>query len=117
MFKTKCNDFLDAISKMREEAIEKSVKEAIETEHQPYVAELTKAKQLLVVEETRKTEEEIKKLQDNLKVKLAAYEQTTQEAIAEDKIKVEKNARKVASAKYDEFILGVSKLVDETQIN
>ena len=117
MFKTKCTDFLETISKMREAAVEKSVHEALVNEHQPYVAELTKAQQILVIEETQKTEEEIKKLREALAVKVATYEQRTQEAIADDKARVERTARNAASAKYDEFILGVSKLVDETEIN
>ena len=117
MFKTKCNDFLDAISQMREAAIEKNVQEALQNEHQPYVEELIKTKQLLIKEETEKVEEEIKKLREGLNVKVASYEEKTSNAIEEDKIKVSQRARENACANYDKFILGVSKLVDETKIN
>ena len=117
MFKTKCNDFLDAISQMRETAIEKSVQEALQNEHQPYVAELTKAQQILVIEETQRVEDEIKRLRENLATKIATFEQSTKDAIAEDRVRVERTARNAACAKYDEFILGVSRLVDETEIN
>lgn len=117
MFKTKCNDFLDSISKMREEAIEKKVQDALQKEHQPYVEELVKTKQLLISEETEKVEEEVKKLRENLKAKVESYEEKTNKAIAADKEKVTKKARELACENYDKFILGVSRLVDETQIN
>lgn len=116
MFKTKCNDFLDAISQMREVAIEKNVQEALQKEHQPYVDELIKTKQLLIKEETDKVEEQIKKLREDLVVKINSYEEKTSVAIENDKVKVCQRAREIACANYDKFILGVSKLVDETEI-
>lgn len=117
MFKTKCNNFLDSISKMREEAIEKKVQETLQKEHQPYVEELIKTKQILIEEETQKVEEEIEKLRKSLSAKVASYEERTNRAIEEDKEKVTKKARDLACESYDKFILGVSRLVDETQIN
>ena len=116
MFRTKCNDFLDAISQMREEAIEKNVQEALRECHLPYVEELIKTKELLIVEETEKVEKQIEELRNNLKAKIASYEEKTCKAIEEDKEKVARVARENACANYDKFILDVSRLVDETQI-
>lgn len=116
MFKTKCNDFLDSISKMREEAIEKNVQNALQKEHKPYVDELIKTKDLLIVEETEKVEKEIEELRKALKAKIVFFEERTNKAIAEDKEKVSKQAREAACKHYDKFILDVSRLVDETQI-
>lgn len=117
MFKTKCNDFLDSISKMRNDAIEKSVQETLQKEHVPYVAELTKTKETLIAEETEKTEQRISSLREELAQKINSFEEKAKVAIQENKKKVENHAREEASKSYDKFILGVSQLVDEAKIN
>lgn len=117
MFKTKCNDFLEAISQMRESAIEKDVQEALKNEHEPYVDELIKTKQLLILEETEKVEDKIRQLREGLAETIASYEEKTRKAIEDDKANVMQRAKARASESYDSFILGVSKLVDDTKIN
>lgn len=117
MFKEKCTNFLDDISKMRESALEKSVQEALQKDHQPYVEELIKTKNALIAEENEKLEAKIKQLREEYDAKVVSYEETTEKAIEEDKLRVEAAAIKTAAEKYDKFILGVSLLIDETKID
>lgn len=117
MFKTKCITFLDSISEMRNIAIEKKVQEALQTEHQPYVDELQKTKETIIAEESKKAEEAINAIRNELAKKIEGYEEKARVAIQEDKERVEEKARLLACNQYDNFILGVSKLVDETKLN
>lgn len=117
MFKTKCITFLDGISEMRNQAIEKKVQEALETEHKPYVEELQKAKEAVIAEDTRKAEAMIKAIREELNAKVHAHEEKARLAIQKDKERVETKARESACAQYDNFILSVSRLVDKTQLN
>lgn len=117
MFKEKCTEFLDSITQMRETEIERNIQDALQKEHIPYVDELNKTKKLLIEEETQKAEEEIKRIRERLLAKVEAYEAKAKTAIQEDKEKVIQKAKRKAKEKYDNFILGVSRLVDETEKN
>lgn len=117
MFKEKCINFLDGISEMRNVAIEKKVQQALQTEHQPYVEELQKAKQAVIAEETEVAEAKIKAIREELAKKVGSYEEKARMAIKKDKERVEKSAREKACEQYDSFILSVSRLVDKTQLD
>lgn len=117
MFKQECTKFLDTITAMRTSAISQAVAEAVRVEHIPYVEQVTAARNAVIAEETRKTEERIRALQEDLKLKTNAYTAETERAIADHRQRVTNTATEKAKAAYDGFILGVGKLVDETKID
>lgn len=117
MFKQKCNDFLDAITSLRTTAINEAVNKALATTHAKYVEELTSAKNSYIAEEREKTQAKILALQAELDRKVVSCTKETEMAITTHKEKIVEDAKVKASAEYDNFILGVSKLVDSTHIN
>lgn len=115
-FRNECNRFLDTISSMRSSAINKAVDEAIANEHEPYVVEMSNACDALIAEETQKTADIIRNLQADLERKVEHYKTQKDNAIADHKVRVVATASEKAKVEYDTFILGVSKLIDETKI-
>lgn len=117
MFKTECNNFLNTIASLRTTAINKAVTEAVEREHNPYERDVIKMRDELIVEERNKTAELIKTLQADLERKVKDYTEDANKSIANNKERVIATATIKAKAAYDNFILEVSKAVDNSNIN
>lgn len=117
MFKNECNKFLDTITAMRSTAVNQAIEEAIKNEHTPYAEQMIAARNAVIEEEKQKTAELIKTLQADLERKINSYTEETDKAIADNKKRVSEVAEAKAKVAYDNFILGVGKLVDETKIN
>lgn len=116
MFKNKCNAFLDDITAIRATAINEAVTKALATEHTPYVDELNSVRDKLIVEETEKTNKQIRALQEELEKKKNNCIAETEIAIRTHREKVMCDAEQKAKANYDTFILEVSRLVDSSNL-
>lgn len=116
-FKTKCDAFLQDVSQMRASAISQAVDLAIQTHHEPYKAQLIKARDEFVVAENQAFEKMVEALKKEHDERVSTKIATTESAIAEHKKTVTVKAEASAKAEYDNFILGVSALVDKTKIN
>ncbi len=116
MFKNTCDSFLGNILAMREKAIADAAQKAIVEEHQPYAEQLIATKNELIAKEREKAEEQIALIRAELQRKIDYLNAETESAIAKNKVSVVAVAEANAKAAYDSFILGVGKLVDETNI-
>lgn len=114
MFNKECTSFLDRITSLRNTAITKAVDDAIAHEHTPYVTKLFATRDSVIAQERAKTEEMIKSLQLALSNTIAKITTETEVAVASHKESVVARATEKAKKSYDGFILGVSKLVDDT---
>lgn len=116
MFKTECTRFLDNVTALRSSAVNKAVTEAIQNEHTPYERDMVTARDAVITEKRQKVAEQIKALQANLEREVNSITVETSKAIADHKDRVVAQATEKAQAEYDNFILGVSKLVDATNL-
>lgn len=116
VFKDECTRFLDNIVSLRSTAINNAVNDALAKEHTPYERELIARRDALITERRVKLAEIIRTMQADLEKEIAGYNEETSKAIEEDKNRIIAEATKKASAQYDNFILGVGKLVDETKL-
>ena len=102
---------------MRSTAINDAVNKALENEQVPYAQEVTKVTEALILEERNKTAELIRTLQLDLERKVNTIKEDANKAIEDHRVKVVEAATETAKADYDNFILGVSKLIDKTNID
>lgn len=116
MFKTECTRFLDNVTALRSSAVNKAVAEAIQNEHNPHERDLITARDAVIVEKRKKVAEQIRILQENLEREVNTITVETGKAIADHKERIVSKATAKAQADYDTFILGVSKLVDATNL-
>lgn len=116
-FKTKCDAFLQDVTQMRTSAISQAVDLAIQTQHEPYKAQLIKARDEFVVAENQAFEKMVASLKEEHDKRVNAKMVATDTAISEHRASVTARAETSAKAEYDNFILGVSALVDKTKIN
>lgn len=116
-FKTKCDSFLQDVTQMRASAISQAVESALQTQHEPYKAQLVKARDEFVATENAAFEKMVETLKQERDKRIQAKVTATDTAIAEHKNSVTVRAETSAKAEYDNFILGVSALVDKTKIN
>lgn len=117
MFIKECNSFLDTITGIRNTAIAQAVNTALAQEHAPYATKLLASRDSVIAEERQKTEEMIKSLQLSLATTIAKITTETELAVSKHKDSVTARATERAKKSYDNFILGVSQLVDETNNN
>jgi hypothetical protein len=116
-FKTKCDSFLQDVTQMRASAVSQAVEVALQTQHEPYKSELVRARDEFIASENQAYEKMVESLKQERDKRIQAKATTTETAIAEHKSSVTAKAEASAKAKYDNFILGVSALVDKTEIN
>lgn len=116
MFRQKCDEFLSSLTSMRSAAIQKAVSEAINTVHTPYVEKVNAETRALIDAERKKTEELIANIRKESDAQIEKYSSDTKIAIEKHREMVSEEASTTAKANYDTFILGVSKLIDETNI-
>lgn len=116
VFRDECTRFLDNITALRSTAINTAVNNAIQTEHIPYERDIIAKRDALIAEKRTKLAELIRSLQADLDREIAGYNEETSNTIAEHKNKVVTEATEKAKVHYDNFILGVGKLVDETKL-
>jgi hypothetical protein len=116
-FKTTCGDFLAEVKQMRDSAIAQAVQSALQTEHEPYKAQLVKARDEFVVAEKQACEKLVEQIKAECEKKCQAKISATETAIAENRTSVTATAEASAKTEYNNFILGVAKLIDETKIN
>lgn len=116
-FKTKCDSFLQEVTQMREMAIQQSVDIALQTQHEPYKTQLKRTCDDYVASENQAFEKMVESLRQERDNRINAKVTSTENAIAEHKASVTERAKASAKTEYDNFILGVSALVDKTKIN
>lgn len=116
-FKTKCDAFLQDVTQMRATAISQAVEVALQTQHEPYKAQLVRTRDEFVSAENQAFEKMVASLKAEHDKRVNAKMVATDNAIAEHKASVTATAEASAKAEYDNFILGVSALVDKTKIN
>ena len=117
LFKSECDKFLENIAAMRSSAIANAVNEALQKQHAPYESRVRAACNAVIEEEKTSTAELIKVLQADLERKIQDHIEQMNQSIAKNKSEVIKTAEIKAKTAYDTFILGVGKLVDETNID
>lgn len=115
-FKNECNVFLDKMVEMRNALAEQAVNEAIAKDHVPYVAEITAQKDQLIADAKAEYERNVAALAAALQAKINQYTTETETAISAHKTKVTVAAENALRAKFDQFILGTSELVDNSGI-
>jgi PDZ domain-containing secreted protein len=116
-FKTKCDAFLSDVTQMRATAIAQAVDVALQTQHEPYKAQLVRTRDEFVAAENEAFEKMVESLKKEHDKRVSDKVNATEVAIAEHKTSVTARAEASAKAEYDNFILGVSALVDKTKIN
>jgi hypothetical protein len=116
-FKTKCDAFLQDVTQMRTSAISQAVALALQTQHEPYKAQLVKERDEFVRTENQAFEKMVASLKEEHDKRVTEKTIATETAISEHKTSVTARAEASAKAEYDNFILGVSALVDKTKIN
>lgn len=116
-FKTECTRFLDTITNLRQQTIDKEVQKALETKHLPYRNQLQTATEQAVAEVVAEAERQILEIQERRDKQITAFRNETILAIESDKQRIIADAKAKVSKDYDAFILGVSGLVDNTNIN
>jgi hypothetical protein len=116
-FKAKCDTFLQDVTQMRASAISQAVDLAVQTQHEPYKTQLMKARDEFVAAENQAFEKMVASLKEEHDKRVTEKMIATETAISEHKATVTARAEASAKAEYDNFILGVSALVDKTKIN
>ena len=116
-FKTECTRFLDAITALRKATIENEVQKELETKHVSYRAEMEKITQEVIERENQLTEKKIQELLEQRDLRIKNYREETAKAIELNRTNLIDSITEKVSKDYDAFILGVSALVDSTNIN
>lgn len=116
-FKSTCGDFLAGVKQMRDSAIAQAVQSSLQTEHEPYKAQLVKARDEFVVAEKEACEKLVEQIKAECEKKCQAKFAVTENAIAEHRNSVTATAEATVKAEYDNFILEASALIDKTKIN
>lgn len=116
-FKAKCDNFLQDVTQMRASAISQAVDLALQTQHEPYKTQLVKTRDEFVAAENQAFEKMVASLKEEHDKRVNEKMYATETAISEHKATVTARAEASAKAEYDNFILGVSALVDKTKIN
>ena len=117
VLKNECSRFLDAITSLRNATIDRGVQKAVELKHLPYKAELEETRDKMIVQAKNKAEEEVRAIYAQRDSKVEQYRLETEMAIKAHRESVINAASAQVKNDYDNFILGVSKLVDNTNIN
>lgn len=117
VFKNECSRFLDTITNLRNATIDRGVQKAIELKHAPYKLEMEEARDKMIAQAKNEAEQEILAIQEKRDQKIATYRSETELAIKTHRENVINAASEQVKNNYDNFILGVSKLVDNTNIN
>lgn len=117
VFKNECSRFLDTITNLRNATIDRGVQKAIELKHAPYKLEMEEARDKMIAQAKNEAEQEILAIQEKRDQKIATYRSETELAIKTHLDNVINTASAEVKEHYDNFILGVSKLVDNTNIN
>lgn len=117
VFKNECTKFLDALTNLRKATIDREVQKAIELKHSPYKLDMESQRDKVIAQARDDAEKEILAIQTKRDQKIQRYRAETEVAIATHKESVINNATEEVRKNYDNFILGVSKLVDNTNIS
>ena len=115
-FKNECNVFLDKMVEMRNALTQQAVSEQIAKVHIPYVNELTAHKDKLIEEAKADYERNVAALAAALQAKISQLTTETETAIATHKTKITIATENAMRAKFDNFILSTSELVDNSGI-
>lgn len=116
VFRTECTKFLDTIVGLRQSTIEKEVQKEIELKHVPYRLEMERVRDEVIAQEIAETERQIRAIQEKRDAKIKSYREETAKAIESNRANVVSAATERVSKDYDAFILGVSGLVDKSNI-
>lgn len=117
VFKNECSRFLDSLTNLRKATIDREVQKAIELKHAPYKFEMECVRDKVIAQAKEEADKEILAIQAKRDQKIQKYRTETELAIEAHKTSVVNTATEQVKASYDNFILGVSKLVDNTNIN
>ena len=117
VFKTECSKFLDSLTNLRNSIISREVQKAIELNHAPYKLEMESQRDKVIAQAKEEADREILAIQAKRDQKIQKLRIETEVAIATNKENVVNAATANVKANYDNFILSVSKLVDNTDIN
>lgn len=117
VFKNECTKFLDILTNLRKATIDREVQNAIELKHVPYKLDMESQRDKVIAQARDEADKEILAIQAKREQKIQKYRAETELAIAAHKENVIIAATEEVRKNYDNFILGVSKLVDNTNIN
>lgn len=116
VFKNECTRFLDAVTGLRKSTIEKEVQKELELKHAPYITEMERVRDEVIAQENTEAERQIRAIQERRDSKIQTYRIETAKAVETHRTNLIAETTARVSKDYDNFILGVSKLVDDTNI-
>lgn len=116
VFKNECSKFLDTVTTLRKATIERETQKAIELKHDPYKNEMERVRDEVIAQENAEAERQIRAIQERRDSKIQTYRIETAKAVETHRTNLIAETTARVSKDYDNFILGVSKLVDDTNI-
>jgi DNA relaxase NicK len=116
-FKNKCDEFLQSVTAMRENAIAETVRRELELKHEPYKAQMAKQRDDAVNAHNQEFNQIIEQLKKEHEAKVQSCIAYYNTAVAEHHTNVTNAAKNKAKEEYDKFILQMSALVDNTKID
>lgn len=111
--KNKCDEFLANLTDMRKAAIEEAVQNEIRVKHEPYKSQMISARDTALANEERAFNLAVEQLRKAHLEKARTIASDFEEAIAAQKLQVERAASERAKVAYDEVILKISAIADE----
>lgn len=115
--KVKVDEFLQAVTVMRKTAIDEAVQQALQTNHEPYKAQLITARDKALATEEQEFQKTIEQLTNEHNARMNTIKGDFDNAIDAHKASVAHTAEESAKVEYDKFILQVSAIADDIKIN
>lgn len=115
--KTKCDEFLQSIKAMRDNAIAQSVQREIQTKHEPYKAQMISARDMEIANKEQTFNAVIEKLKKEHEAEITICRANFEKAIQSHRDEIARVAEANAKGEYDKFILGVSAVADDIKVN
>lgn len=115
--KTKCDEFLQSVTIMRQAAINEAVQREIQTQHEPYKAQMISARDKALANEEQSFTALVNQITAEHNAKVQTCKADFEKAIQAHRDEVARNAEQSAKVEYDKFILAVSAVADEIKVN
>jgi adenine-specific DNA methylase len=115
--KTKCDEFLQSIKAMRDNAIAQAVQREIQTKHEPYKAQMISARDMEIANKEQTFNAVIEKLKKEHEAEITICRANFEKAIQSHRDEIARVAEANAKGEYDKFICGVAAVADDIKVN
>ena len=115
-FMQECEAFLEKLTRVRNEEIARAVQTALATDFAPVERQIRELTASIVAKETERKNALIAKIEADYALAVRTAQEDANAEIEKRKSEITDKAQREASAKLDQFILGVSKLADDIKI-